>query len=88
MAAKDCLHVALLFAPNLRGMSGQRFMTGGAGIERVATPEFDRDNVALGVVMRALGSLVNINAVNLHLSPPRGAENKGATVSEPSLNHS
>ena len=62
IAAVDGFGVKLGFRPNLRGMVGGLLVALDAGVKSIAALVPDGDNVALGMVVGALGAGVNARA--------------------------
>jgi hypothetical protein len=62
-AAQNCSGVALFPGPDFGLVPGDLGVTLETGVIPAATLEPDRDNVAIGLVMRALSPFVNINAL-------------------------
>ena len=63
VAAENGFGVEFSLEPDSGGMVGGFFVALNAGVKCVATLELDADDVALGVVMGALGTLVHPSAV-------------------------
>jgi len=62
------MNFAFILAPPSRRVVGTLVVTSYTGIERVAALEFDRNDIAIRAVVRALGTLVNVNTAHDHVS--------------------
>ena len=63
MAAEDGFGATLGLAPNNGGMANRFVVALDAGVKSIAALEFDGNNVALRVVMDALGACIHADAV-------------------------
>ena len=63
-AAVDGLGLKFSFGPNLGGVAHRFVVAANAGVELAAALVPDGDNVALGMVVGALGALVDLSAVD------------------------
>lgn len=62
ITAQNGLHPTLCSAPHLGRVASERVVALDAGVKRGAALELDANQVALGVIVGALGALVHANA--------------------------